>query len=209
MYQPDETHIIDQLDDLVDIIGVPRPVLANKATPYVTPLVQEFIESSPYFLMATANARGECDCTPRGDPPGSVWFPDNRTFIFADRKGNRRIDSMKNLLENPHVGLLFLIPGTDETVRLNGRATISRDPALCERLSMQGRPAEVVIIVHIHEVYTHCARSILRAKLWEPETWPDTDMIPTLAAMMAEQANEPPPDESAGKRTEEYRTILY
>lgn len=209
MYQPDERHVITSEDDLRAIIGNPRQLILDKVTPYVTPLVQEFVEKSPYFLLASSAADGSCDCTPRGDPPGSLFFPDDRTLIFADRKGNRRIDSMQNILENPHVGLLFLIPGTDENVRINGRATITADPELCERLAINEKPAEVAVVVAIDEVFSHCARAILRSKLWEPESWPDPDTIPTLAAMMAEQANTAPPDESAGKRQEEYRKVLY
>lgn len=209
-YTPKSEYLVDSEQALVDIVGEPRPLLANKETPYVTPLVQEFIEKSPYFLLATAAEDGSADCTPRGDPAGSlVHFIDERTLVFADRKGNRRVDSMRNLLQNPNVGMLFLIPGTDETVRVNGKATISTDPELCERLSVQGKPALLVVIVAIEEVFTHCARSILRSKIWEPDTWPDPDTIPTLMAMLSEQKNLDPPDESQGKRNEDYRKVLY
>ncbi len=208
-YVPDPAYTVSTEDALVDIVGLPRQLIAEKVTPWVTPLIRQFIDRSPYFLVATADDRGRCDCTPRGDPAGSIYFPDERTLVFADRKGNRRVDSMRNILVNPHVGLLFLIPGTDETVRVNGMATISRDPELCERLAIQGKPADLVIVVAIEEVFTHCARSILRSKLWEPDSWPDPDTIPTLAAMLAEQKHLEPPDESAGKRNEEYRQVLY
>lgn len=209
-YTPNPDHVLQSEQALIDLVGTPSPLIADKETPYVTPLVQEFIEKSPYFLLATAAEDGSCDCTPRGDPAGSlVTFLDERTLVFADRKGNRRIDSMRNMLQNPHVGMLFLIPGTDETVRVNGTATISTDPELCERLSVQGKPATLVVIVAIEEVFTHCARSILRSKIWEPETWPDTDTIPTLMAMLSEQKNLTPPDESKGKRNEDYRQVLY
>lgn len=208
-YSPNPEFAITSTDEMEVIVGFPSPLIADKSTEYVTPLVKQFILSSPYFLVATAAEDGTCDCTPRGDPAGSVYMPDERTLIFADRKGNRRVDSMRNILSNPHVGLLFLIPGTDETVRVNGKATISRDPELCERLSMQGKPAQLVVIVEIAEVFTHCARSILRSKIWQPESWPDTDTIPTLAAMLAEQKHLAPPDESAGKRNEDYRKVLY
>jgi len=209
-YMPNPEFVIDTNDDLVELIGVPSPLIADKSTPFVTPLVQQFVETSPYFLLATAAADGSCDCTPRGDPAGSlVTFLNEKTLVFADRKGNRRIDSMRNILENPHVGMLFLVPGTDETVRINGRAILSTDPELCEQLSVQGKPAAVVVIVAIEEVFTHCARSILRSKIWEPQTWPDTDTVPTLMAMLSEQKHLQPPDESQGKRNEEYRKVLY
>ena len=208
-YSPNPEFVITSTEEMVDLVGVPSPLIAQKSTPYVTPLVEQFIMSSPYFLVATAAEDGTCDCTPRGDPAGSVLLLDDHTLVFADRKGNRRVDSMRNIISNPHVGLLFLVPGTDETVRVNGKATISRDPELCERLSMQGKPAQLVVIVEIAEVFTHCARSILRSKIWQPESWPDTDTIPTLAAMLAEQKHLTPPDESTGKRNEDYRKVLY
>lgn len=209
-YTPNPDFVISREADLVDLVGKPSPLIADKETDFVTPLVQEFVMNSPYFLLATAAEDGSCDCTPRGDPAGSlVTFLDDRTLVFADRKGNRRVDSMRNMLQNPHVGMLFLVPGTDETVRINGTASISTDPELCEQLSMQGKPATLAVVVAIEEVFTHCARSILRSKIWEPDTWPDTDTIPTLMAMLSEQKNLQPPDESEGKRNEEYRKVLY
>lgn len=208
-YVPNQEFVFDTLERLRDIVGEPSPLIREKSTPFVTPLVQQFIESSPYFLLATAADDGTCDCTPRGDPAGSVFFPDEFTLVFADRKGNRRIDSMRNIVSNPHVGLLFLIPGTDETVRVNGKATLTTDPQLCERLSQQGKPAQIAVVVEIDQVFTHCARSILRSKLWQPESWPDPDTIPTLAAMLAQQKDLEPPDESMGKRNEDYRKVLY
>lgn len=208
-YLPNPEYAVTSVEDLVSVVGEPRQLIAEKVTPYVTPLIREFILQSPYFMLATAAENGTCDCTPRGDPAGAVLFLDDRTLIFADRKGNRRVDSMRNILTNPHVGMLFLVPGTDEIVRVNGTATISRDPELCEQLAISGRPAELVVIVGIEEVFTHCARSILRSKIWQPESWPDTDTIPTLQAMLAEQKDMDPPDESVGKRNEEYRLVLY
>lgn len=208
-YLPNPEYAVTSVEDLVSVVGEPRQLIAEKVTPYVTPLIREFILQSPYFMLATAAENGTCDCTPRGDPAGAVLFLDDRTLIFADRKGNRRVDSMRNILTNPHVGMLFLVPGTDEIVRVNGTATISRDPEFCEQLAISGRPAELVVIVGIEEVFTHCARSILRSKIWQPESWPDTDTIPTLQAMLAEQKDMDPPDESVGKRNEEYRQVLY
>jgi uncharacterized protein len=200
---------VTTIDELVEIIGVPSERAATKSTPYLTPLVRQFIMASPYFMLATANADGTCDVTPRGDPPGSLLVLDDRTIVLPDRLGNKRIDSMRNILTNPHVGLLFLIPGTDETVRVNGRAMISRDPVLCERLAMNGKAPNVVIVVEIDEAFSHCARSVLRSKVWDPASWPNPDTIPTLAAMVAEQQRQAPPDESTGKRNEEYRKTLY
>ena len=202
-------HAVTSLDELVEIVGEPRPFLASKETDFLTPLLVEYISKSPFYLLATANAEGHCDVSPRGDPAGAVHVLDERTIVLPDRPGNKRVDSLKNILTNPHAGLLFMIPGVDETVRLNGRATISKDPDLLATLPMQGREPKLAIVLEIDEVYTHCARSILRSKLWEPDAWGDPDEVPTLAAIMAEQKNLTPPDESEGKRNEEYRTRLY
>lgn len=202
-------HAVTTVEELVEIVGTPRDVIADKQTDFLTPLLVEFIEASPYFLLATSHADGGCDVSPRGDAPGAVQVLDARTIALPDRVGNRRIDSLRNIVTNPHVGMLFLIPGVDETVRLNGRATITKDPDLLATMEMQGRAPKLALVVEIDEVFTHCARSILRSKLWEPGAWPDPATIPTLAAIMAEQKNLPPPDESQGKRNEEYRQRLY
>jgi PPOX class probable FMN-dependent enzyme len=200
---------ITSVDELEAIIGTPSELIRTKETPYLTPLIREFILASPYVLLATAAADGTCDVTPRGDPPGAIAVIDERTIAIPDRLGNRRVDSMRNIISNPHIGMFFLIPGVDETVRVNGRATITREPGLLEQLAVNGKLPKVAIVVEIEEVFAHCARSILRSKLWEPESWPDPDTIPTLAAIMAEQKQLALPDESDGKRNEEYRKVLY
>lgn len=208
------THSVDTWDvttveDLVGIIGETSEKSRTKATSRLTPLIRRFIAASPYALMGTADEEGNCDVTPRGDRPGAVLVLDDTTLVIPDRLGNRRIDSMRNIIANPHVGLLFIVPGTDETVRVNGRARLTRDPNLLEQLVMDGKMPKLAIVVEVDQVFTHCARSFLRSKLWEPASWPDPDTIPTLAAMDAEQRRELRPDESAGKRNEAYRKTLY
>ena len=119
------------------------------------------------------------------------------------------MDGHRNIIENPHIGLIFIIPNVDETVRVNGRAFITDDAELLASLDFQGKSPKLATVVEIDEVYMHCARAFLRSKLWNPETWPDPDTIPTLGAIMCEQKELPAPDESAGKRQEEYRKVLY
>jgi PPOX class probable FMN-dependent enzyme len=202
-------HQVCTEEELFAINGVPSRLIEEKDTPYLTPLGVRFIERSPYFLMATADAAGNCDVSPKGDAPGSVRVLDMTTLAIPDRLGNRRIDGHRNVIQNPHVGLIFLIPGADETLRVNGRAFITTEPGLMATMAMNGKAPKLATIVEIDEVYMHCARSFLRSGLWNPSSWPDLDTIPTLAAIMAEQNNLPAPDESAGKRQEEYRTRLY
>ncbi len=169
----------------------------------------EFIARSPFFLIATANADGSCDISPKGDPPGAVRVLDARTLAIPDRLGNRRIDGFQNILTNPHVGLIFLIPNDDETLRVNGRAFITTDPELLASMAIDGRAPKLATIVEVDEAYMHCARAFLRAGLWKPETWPDPETVPTSAAIVSEQRSLPAPDESAGKRREPYRATLY
>lgn len=194
---------------LYEINGTPAEVIVNKHTSYLTPLLEEYISRSPFFLIATSDAAGNCDVSPKGDPPGAVRVLDERTLIIPDRPGNRRVDGHRNILQNPHIGLIFIIPNVDETLRINGRAFITADPELLGTMAVKNRAPKLGIVVEIDEVYMHCARAFLRAGMWQPETWPDPDTIPTLAAIMCEQKDLPPPDESGGKRQEEYRSRLY
>lgn len=204
-----EAHAVRSVAELYAINGEPHEMIATKHTSYLTPLLVEFLTKAPFFALATAGADGSCDVTPRGDAAGAVRVLDERTIAIPDRPGNRRVDSMRNIVGNPRVGLLFLIPGVDETVRLNGRATITRAPALLASMPMRGKTPTLAIVVDIDEVYMHCARAFLRSGLWRPESWPDPETIPSLAAIMAEQKQLPAPDESGGKRREEYRKTLY
>lgn len=201
---------VTSVEQLYAINGEPHQYIIEKHTDYLTPLLVEFIAQVPYYMLATSNADGSCDVSPRGDSAGAIKVLDARTIALPDRPGNRRIDSLRNIVTNPHVGLLLLIPAVDETVRLNGRASITTDPELLGTMQMQGKTPKMAIIVDIDEVYVHCARSILRSGIWTPEKWADPDTIPTLAAIMAEQKNFPAPEEGLGmKRNEEYRSVLY
>ena len=197
------------LDEIHAINGVPKESTRTKDTPFLTSLMAEFIARSPFFLIATANADGSCDVSPKGDPPGAVRVLDARTLAIPDRLGNRRIDGFRNILTNPHVGLIFMIPNDDETLRVNGHAFITKDPEFLATMAIDGRAPKLATIVEVDEAYMHCARAFLRSGLWTPETWPDPESVPTLAAITSQQRSLPAPDESAGKRREEYRATLY
>lgn len=202
-------HQVSTIDQVYELNGVPHQAILEKHTSYLTPLLEEFISAAPFYLIATSDAEGNCDVSPKGDAKGTVHIIDRRTIAIPDRAGNRRVDGHRNILANPHIGLLFIIPAVDETVRVNGRAFLTADPELLASMQMQGKTPKLATIVEIDEVYMHCARSFLRAGIWKPETWPDPDTIPTLGAIMCEQKELPPPDESQGKRQEEYRNYLY
>jgi PPOX class probable FMN-dependent enzyme len=201
-------HRITSLDEVHALNGEPSASIMEKEAGHLTPLAIEFIHRSPYFLMATADADGNCDVSPKGDDPGVVTVLDPQTLVIPDRLGNRRADGHRNILENGHIGLLFIIPNVDETLRVNGRAFLTTEPDLLATMSYRGKAPKLATVVEIDQVFMHCARSFLRSGLWKPETWPDPETVPTLAAISCELKDLPPPDESGGKRQEEYRTRL-
>ncbi|MFZ2530603.1 MAG: pyridoxamine 5'-phosphate oxidase family protein [Rhodococcus sp. (in: high G+C Gram-positive bacteria)] len=199
---------ITTTEQLEAAVGVPTPAILDKHTAFTTPLMREYITQARFFVLATSDAVGNCDCSPRGDLHSRVLFPDEKTLILPDRPGNRRADSYRNLLENPRVGILFVVPGVDEVVRVNGTASLSTDPELLAELAMSGKPAQLAVIVRVDEAYLHCARAILRAKLWEPETWADPETVPSLRDILAEQHNLKLEDLEPA-RQESYRAELY
>ena len=178
---------IDDLDALVARFEEPRDTSLRKESVEMTALEQEFVRQSPFFLLATASADGACDVTPRGDPPGAVRVLDARTLVFADRPGNRRLDSLRNIVENSRVGLLFVIPGADETLRINGRATISTYQPLLHALALRGRSANVAVIVRTEAVYMHCARALIRSSLWDTASWPEPERVPQMPAILKDK----------------------
>ena len=173
------------------------------------PTMQDFIRRSPFLVLSTADAERRQEASPKGDAPGFVLIEDERTLLVPERKGNRLVMGLRNVLANPQVGMLFMIPGTPETLRVNGRATLTRDPAVCERLATRGQPALLAIRVEIEECFFHCAKAFLRAELWKPETWPERYRI-SFGKMLAPRIGA---DESVAAlidRTieEDYRTNL-
>ena len=201
---------ITSIDQLEALFGQPKHTSVAKESEAMTPLEQEFIRSSPFHLLATSNVDGSCDVSPRGDPPGSVHVLCDRTLILPERAGNKRVDSLRNIVVNPHVGLLFLVPGLDETLRINGTARLTTHAPLLAQFPMQGKPPELAIIVHTTEVFMHCARAFRRSKLWDPATWPESGTVPAMPAVLKAKLNLPEPlEEIAREREERYKTSLY
>ena len=146
-----------------------------------------FIALSPICLIATADASGKQDVTPRGDPPGSFKVLDEKTIALADRPGNNRLDTLRNLLENPEVALIFLLPGVNETVRLAGTARLSVDPALLASMAVQGKAPKCAIVVSVRQAYLHCAKALLRSRLWSPDYVQPKGAFPSIARMVGDQ----------------------
>ncbi|MEV5441067.1 pyridoxamine 5'-phosphate oxidase family protein [Streptomyces sp. NPDC052644] len=166
-----EDEVITTEEQLRELIGPANPVVFRKATPVLRAFEREWIENSPFCLIATASSDGTCDVSPRGDPPGFVRVLDERTLAVPDRPGNRRLDSLRNILRNPRVGMLFVIPGRGDTLRVNGRARLVRRAPLLDSMVVGRNRPKLALVVSVEEAYFHCAKSFMRAGLWEPGTW--------------------------------------
>ncbi len=177
------TNEITTLAELEAHYGPPLQAAVDKETPLITPEYRKLIEAAPLFAIATSG-KGGLDCSPRGDGPGSIQILDERTIAFADRRGNNRIDTLRNLVEDNRVGMLFFIPGWNETFRINGRATISIDPKLLESFSMKGKLPRSVITIKIDTLYFQCARALNRSKFWDIESQIDRKNFPTAGQLV-------------------------
>jgi PPOX class probable FMN-dependent enzyme len=146
-----------------------------------------FLARSPFVLIGSSDGNGNSDVTPKGDKPGFAAVLDDSTIAIPDRPGNNRLDTLENVIANPSVGLLFLIPGMNETLRVNGDARITADPALRERLQAEGRPPTTVMVVSVKAAYMHCAKAFMRSELWKPDSWIDRSKLPTLGQILKDQ----------------------
>lgn len=164
---------------LRELLGAPSALVEAKVTDRLNELTRRFVELSPFLCLATSAPDGTCDVSPRGDPPGFVRVLDEQTILLPDRPGNRLADALRNVLRNPHVGLLFIVPGVGDTLRVNGRATIVTDHELLEPLSVEGKAPRLGLLIEIEEVFTHCSKAFLRSQLWDPERFVDRSELPS------------------------------
>jgi PPOX class probable FMN-dependent enzyme len=170
---------------LRELYGEPLEAAITKEIDYVHPHYRAMIEASPFMVMATSGPDG-LDVSPRGDPPGFVTVADERTLLIPDRRGNNRADSLNNLIADPRIALLFLIPGVGETLRVNGRAEISIDPALLERFPAQGKLPRSVIVVHVERVYFQCPKALVRSDLWNPAKHVERRSLPSSGTILGD-----------------------
>lgn len=203
---------------LREMIGRAEGLAAKKSLRRLDRYCRQFIGLSPFPVIGTQSADGRADVSPRGDPAGFVQVLDDQRIAIPERPGNKRLDTLTNILENPAVGLLFMIPGFEETLRINGRATLSRDPHLLERMTIHNRPPKVAILVRVEEAFLHCAKAFKRSNLWDPAARADRKVMPSLGRMILEQVAEAErdsrPDESKVEQIdqaieESYGTRLY
>lgn len=175
------------LSELREVVGSPSERAVRKQLASLDAHCRAFIEHSPFLLLGTSGLDGRCDVSPKGDGPGFVLVEDDTTLVIPDRPGNRRFDSLQNIMHNPHVGLLFLIPGMDETLRVNGTAELVRDTDLLQRMAVDRKLPVLAIVVQVEEAFLHCGRSSLRAQVWDPSRRIARSEMPSLSRMIADQ----------------------
>ena len=197
--------------DVRDIVGNPVEISLRKQQTVLDQYCRDFIARSPFLCLGTMDGDGLSDVSPRGDPAGFVRVLDDRTLIVPERPGNRRIDSIRNILENPSVGILFLVPGLDETLRVNGRATVVTDPALLGTMAVEGRIPQLGIRVEVHEAFFHCGKALKRARLWDPSTRVEAKTFAGLGRILVEQTGtrEYTVEEAERLVAEDYENDLY
>jgi PPOX class probable FMN-dependent enzyme len=190
------------------------PLAARKCLSALDIHARDFIARAPFLCIGTQSLEGNADVSPRGDPAGFVKVLDDRTLVIPDRPGNNRLDSLTNILANPSVGLLFIIPGFDDTLRVNGEASLQTDPALLESLSINGRAPRLAIVVRVKEIFMHCAKAFRRSHLWDPARFQDRDTMPSLSRIILDQTSGAPEDEHEMRRVDdaleaEYEKTMY
>lgn len=178
-------HRITSIEALEAIYGTPSANSTDKEADWLIPCYRRYVEASPFVALATIGPEG-IDCSPRGDRPGFVRAHDDRTLMMPDRRGNNRVDSLRNIVRDPRCAFLFLIPGAGNCLRVNGRAHLDVDPALCDSFAIDGKPPRSVIVLEIETVYFQCARAIIRAGLWDPATHVSEKDLPSAGDMLAE-----------------------
>ncbi len=191
-------------DALRSLIGEPSGLVQSKVNDRLNELTRQFVERSPFLCLATSAADGTCDVSPRGDPSGFVRILDERTLLLPDRPGNRLADSLRNVMQNPHVALIFLIPGVTDTLRVNGRATIVTDADLLEPSSVEGKTPKLGLLIEIDEAFTHCSKAFLRAQLWDPEGYVAREELPSSGEIMCAVEPTIDPETYDAERAERY-----
>ena len=185
---PGENFQIKTIEQLERLYGEPRPVAVLKEVEEITPSYAKLIEAAPFVAIATSGPEG-LDCSPKGDPAGFIRILDKKTLAIPDRPGNNRIDGMRNLVRDPRIALLFLIPGVGETLRVNGRAAISVDPDLLQSFAIGGKLPRAVMVVTVERIYFHCSKAIVRSKLWSESTKVERASLPSTGTIIAELSN--------------------
>ena len=201
--------VIATLERLREVSKQPSDRARNKIIDHIDDICRRFIAACPFVMVASRGADGRMDLSPKGDPPGFVAILDDKTLAIPDRLGNHRLDTFENLLTHPDVGLLFLIPGNGDTLRISGTGRIVRDSSLQARLAVAGKDPNLVLVVTVAEAFMHCPKCIVRSRLWGPEHWPNRSNVPSLAEAIVAHAMPPETVAEVQAIIEESNTRLY
>ena len=202
-------HLVTTVEQLEAIYGQPYGPSLAKEIDYISPAYRRLIEAAPFVAVATGGPEG-LDCSPKGDAPGFVRILDDKTLTIPDRPGNNRIDGYRNILRDPRIALLFLIPGIGETLRVNGRASISIDPDLMQSFAVNGKLPRSVLLVRIESIFFHCSKAIVRSKLWDPATQIERKSLPSTGSIIAEVSQGKMGGEAYDKEApERIKAMLY
>jgi PPOX class probable FMN-dependent enzyme len=182
----DDVHRLDTVEKLRAVIGEPGAGIELKIYDHLPEEAVDFLDQAPFLVLATCDAEGRLDASPKGDDPGFVRIEDERTIVIPDRPGNKLAYGLTNIVANPRVGVIFVIPGTTETLRINGTAELRNDPELLESLAARGKPAVLAIRVRIEECFFHCSKAFLRSELWKHDTWPEKQKV-SFGSMIAKR----------------------
>jgi PPOX class probable FMN-dependent enzyme len=196
-------------EELRQEYGPISPLAEKKVLTFLDQFCRDFIAMSPFLVLASSDGEGRADASPRGDAPGFVAVLDDRTLLIPDRLGNKRVDSFGNILKAPGVGLIFLVPGINETLRVNGTASLTRDEALLGPLAAQGKVPPVGLVVRVEETFFHCGKALMRSQLWDPSRQVERHSFPTLGRIIAEQTAAIQVEVAERTMEEAYRTRLY
>ncbi len=203
--------ILTSEDQIREIVGHPSELVIKKTIYRLDKHCINFIAQSPLLFLSTADDTGNCDVSPRGDPPGSVLVIDENYLVIAERLGNRRVDSLKNILVNPKIGILFIIPGLGETLRINGQAFVIKDQEILQKMEAQGKLPILGIGVKVEECFIHCAKAFMRSKAWDSDSWQKKDALPSVSSILSDHLNSTEHTEESIKQglKESYEKRLY
>ncbi|MFL2547072.1 MAG: MSMEG_1061 family FMN-dependent PPOX-type flavoprotein [Candidatus Rariloculaceae bacterium] len=197
----DYNEIVSSVDELRETLGEPLPAAVIKVIDHLDDVCRSYIDKSTFIVIASSSSGGEPDISPKGDPQGFVKVIDDKHLAIPDRPGNRRLDTFQNLLDNPQIAVIFLIPGKGETLRIKGEARIVRDLSLRETMAVNGRVPDYAVVIHVAEAMIHCPKCVVRSKLWQPDAWPDHSGTPSVAEAVVVHAE-------LGITAEKYREQL-
>jgi PPOX class probable FMN-dependent enzyme len=200
--------IVESIEALRALYPQPKDRVLRKQLPALDAHCLRFVAMSPFVVVASVGAAGTMDASPRGGAPGFVQAPDAHTLLLPDAPGNNRLDTLENVVATGRIGMLFMVPGVDETLRVNGDARVSVEPSLLTRFAAESRPPRVVVAITVREAYLHCAKSMMRARLWSPQSLVPRESLPTMSRMMRDQIGDEVPLETQEQMIARYAADL-